>query len=51
MGPMCRDLPGCVVAAETRDEVCALIREAIELYVEALEEDGLRSRSRTRTSW
>ena len=35
------DLPGCVAAAETRDEVCALIREAIELYVEALEEDGL----------
>ena len=35
------DLPGCVAAGETRDEVCALIREAIELYVEALEEDGL----------
>ena len=35
------DLPGCVAAAETREEVCALIREAIELYIEALEEDGL----------
>ena len=35
------DLPGCVAAAETRAEVCALIREAIQLYVEALEEDGL----------
>ena len=35
------DLPGCVAAAETRDEVCTLIREAIELYVGALEEDGL----------
>ena len=35
------DLPGCVAAAETRDEVCTLIREAIELYIEALEEDGL----------
>ncbi len=35
------DLPGCVAAAETKAEVCALIREAIELYVEALEEDGL----------
>ena len=35
------DLPGCVAAAETRDEVCALISEAIELYVKALEEDGL----------
>ena len=35
------DLPGCVAAAETRDEVCALIREAIELYVQALEEESL----------
>ena len=35
------DLPGCVAAAETKEEVCSLIREAIELYVEALEEDGL----------
>ena len=35
------DLPGCVAAAETREEVCALIREAIQLYVEALEKDGL----------
>ena len=35
------DLPGCVAAAETRDEVCALIHEAIRLYLEALEEDDL----------
>ena len=35
------DLPGCVAAANTREEVCELIREAIRLYVEALEEDGL----------
>ena len=35
------DLPGCIAAAETREEVCALIKEAIELYIEALEEDGL----------
>ncbi len=34
------DLPGCIAVAETRDEVCDLIREAIELYAEALEEDG-----------
>ena len=32
------DLPGCVAAAETKAEVCALIREAIELYLEVLEE-------------
>ena len=35
------DLPGCVAAAETRDEVYALILEAIELYLETLKEDGL----------
>ena len=35
------DLPGCVAAAETKAELCELIRQAIELYVEALEEDGL----------
>ena len=34
------DLPGCVAVAETKAEVCQLIREAFELYVEALEEDG-----------
>ena len=34
------DLPGCVAVAETRAEVCGLIREAIDLYLEALEEDG-----------
>ena len=35
------DLPGCVAVAETKAEVCELIRQAIELYVEALEEDDL----------
>ena len=35
------DLPGCVAAAETKEEVCRLIKEAIELYVEGLEKDGL----------
>ena len=34
------DLPGCVAVAETKAEVCRLIREAIELYLEALEKDG-----------
>ena len=33
-------LPGGVAAAETKAEVCVLIREAIELYLDALEEDG-----------
>lgn len=35
------DLPGCVAAAETREEVCKLIRKAIELYIGELENDGL----------
>jgi predicted RNase H-like HicB family nuclease len=34
------DLPGCVVAGETRDEVLALIREAIESHIEGLKQDG-----------
>ena len=34
------DLPGCVAVGETKAEVLVLIREAIELYLEALEEDG-----------
>ena len=34
------DLPGCVAAAETREEVMSLIREAIEFHVEGLREDG-----------
>ena len=40
-GAQVPDLPGCVTAAETREEVSTLIREAIELYVETLREDGL----------
>ena len=35
------ELPGCVAAAETREEVATLIREAIQLYVEELKKDGL----------
>jgi predicted RNase H-like HicB family nuclease len=34
------DLPGCVAAGESRDEVLSLIREAIELHIEAMREDG-----------
>ena len=33
------DLPGCVAAADTRDETEQLIREAIVLYLEALREN------------
>lgn len=35
------DLPGCAAVGETKDEVLRLIREAIELHIEALKEDGL----------
>ena len=34
------DLPGCVAAGETRREVLKLIREAINLHIEALRERG-----------
>lgn len=34
------DLPGCVAAAVSRDEVLTLIREAIEFHLEGLREDG-----------
>jgi predicted RNase H-like HicB family nuclease len=34
------DLPGCVAVAETRREVLKLIRDGIELHIEALIEAG-----------
>lgn len=34
------DLPGCVVAGETRHEALQLIREAIEFHLEGLKERG-----------
>jgi predicted RNase H-like HicB family nuclease len=35
------DLPGCVAAAETRDEALRLIREAIEFHIEEMHADGV----------
>jgi predicted RNase H-like HicB family nuclease len=35
------DLPGCVATGESEEEVSRLIREAIELHLEGLAEDGL----------
>ena len=35
------DLPGCVAAAESREEVIRLIHEAIEGHLEMLREEGL----------
>ena len=34
------DLPGCIAAAETKQEVLRLIREAIEFHLEGLREEG-----------
>ncbi|MHB1272438.1 MAG: type II toxin-antitoxin system HicB family antitoxin [Rhodanobacter sp.] len=36
------DLPGCVAAGESEDEALSLIREAIELHLEALQAQGLQ---------
>jgi predicted RNase H-like HicB family nuclease len=35
------DLPGCVAAAETREEVVKLIREAITFHIDEMREEGL----------
>lgn len=34
------DLPGCVAAADTRDEVIRLMREGIPFHIEGLLEEG-----------
>lgn len=34
------DLPGCIAAAKSREEVSALIREAIHFHVDGLARDG-----------
>jgi predicted RNase H-like HicB family nuclease len=35
------DLPGCVAVGDTPEEAEQLIREAIQLHIEGLREDGL----------
>ena len=35
------DLPGCVATGQTIDEVRERMREAIELHLEGMREDGL----------
>ena len=34
------DLPGCIAAGETREEVATLIQEAIEFHIEDLKAQG-----------
>ena len=35
------DLPGCIAAGETFEEAEELIREAIEIHLEALRDEGM----------
>jgi len=35
------DLPGCIAAAETREEVVKLIHEAIGQHIQLLREEGI----------
>lgn len=37
----CPSLPGCNSQGPTKEEAIANIKEAIELYIEVLQEDGL----------
>ena len=34
------DLPGCIAAADTKEEIKQLIHEAIEFHIEGLKENG-----------
>jgi predicted RNase H-like HicB family nuclease len=34
------DLPGCIAAGETQEEVLQLIREAIQFHLEGLKDEG-----------
>ncbi len=36
------DLPGCVAAGDTREEVVKLIREAIELHLEEMRNENVQ---------
>jgi len=36
------DLPGCVATGKTLDEAKQLIREAVEMHLEGMREDGER---------
>lgn len=37
----CPSLPGCISQAETKEKAIKNIKEAISVYIEALEEDNL----------
>ena len=44
------DLPGCVATGTTREETEKNMRDAIELHIEGLKEDGLPIPSSTSTA-
>lgn len=44
------DLPGCIAVGESKEEVLALIREAIELHLEDLRQEGEKIPAPTSTS-
>ena len=37
----CPSLPGCISQGKTREEAVTNIREAIDLYIEVMDEDGI----------
>ena len=37
----CPSLPGCISQGKTKEEAVANIREAIQVYIATLEQDGL----------
>jgi len=37
----CPSLPGCISQGKSREEAVINIKEAIELYIESLNEDGI----------
>jgi len=37
----CPSLPGCISQGQTKEETISNIREAIQGYIEALDDDGL----------
>ena len=39
-GAFVPDFPGCIAAAETKEETLRLIKEAIGFHIEGLKEDG-----------
>ena len=34
------DLPGCVAVGESRDQAMQLVREAVQMHIESLRENG-----------